>query len=271
MKVIRIFEDKSKFLRIYEPFFRKHEVSCSLIWGITKKFDQLDLMISAQRDQFFVLGVLAGKNLIIQANTLDEELYKALVSYMETIDYPGIVGSKESCLLYHKIYKNLTGKDMKITMNQRIYSCDQTHPVSLSIGKTRLALEEDLSILCEWAYGFSKEIGEDTDMEQARKSITKLIENKGLYVLEINNEIVSMTGRIRSLEYTESIGYVYTPRKHRGKGYASKLVQEVTQMVIDEGKTAVLYTDLSNPTSNHIYMDIGYKPYIDSMMMIKNE
>jgi hypothetical protein len=271
MKMISIFEDKSKFLERYEPYFRTNEVSCSLIWGITKKVKHLELMISAHRDRAFVLGVLAGKNLIIQANTIDEDLYKELVSYMEKIPYPGIVGSKESCLCYHKIYKKLTGKDMKITMNQRIYSCNQTHPVSLSIGKVRLASKDDFSVLSEWAYAFSKEIGEDTDMEQARKSVSNLIENKGLYVLELNNEIVSMTGRIRALKYTESIGYVYTPRKHRGKGYASKLVQAVTQMVIDEGKTAVLYTDLSNPTSNHIYIDIGYKPYIDSMMMNKNE
>jgi hypothetical protein len=239
------------------------------MWGITKKYDSLDLMVSVQNGQSFVLGVLAGKNLIIESNTLDENLFKELVRYMETMDYPGIVGSKESCLLYHKIYKNLTGKDMKISMDQRIYACDHTLPVFLSIGRVRLASKDDLSILSEWAYAFSKEIGEETDMEQARKSVGNLIENKGLYVLDIDNEIVSMTGRIRDLEHTESIGYVYTPSKLRGKGYASKLVQQVTQKLIDEGKTAVLYTDLSNPTSNHIYMAIGYKPYIDSLMMNK--
>jgi predicted GNAT family acetyltransferase len=34
-----------------------------------------------------------------------------------------------------------------------------------------------------------------------------------------------------------------------------------TQAAIDQGAAHVgLYTDLSNPTSNAIYQDIGYKP-----------
>ena len=267
--MIKIYKEKTEFLKKYEAYFRENEVTCSLMWGICKKFDHLDLMIESRNDHDFILGVRAGKNLILVANTLDESLFKALVNFMEEIDYPGLIGRKDHCLLYHKLYKRLTGKEMIVTMDQRIYTCHQTHPVSLSRGHVRLASHKDIEKLSQWAYDFSKEIGEDTDIDQAKNGVQYLIDHKNLYVLDIDNQIVSMTGRTRALYLTESIGYVYTPPGKRGNGYASKVVQIVTQDIINDGKTAVLYTDLSNPTSNHIYMDIGYKPHMDSIMMHK--
>jgi len=45
---------------------------------------------------------------------------------------------------------------------------------------------------------------------------------------------------------------------------ASALVAAVSQISLDSGKKfCILYTDLSNPTSNSIYQKIGYKPVCD--------
>jgi uncharacterized protein len=42
-------------------------------------------------------------------------------------------------------------------------------------------------------------------------------------------------------------------------------VASLSQRLLDEGRTfCFLYTDLSNPTSNRIYIDIGYEPVCDS-------
>ena len=60
------------------------------------------------------------------------------------------------------------------------------------------------------------------------------------------------------------VGPVYTPPEDRGHGWASALVAEGTQWLLDEGREWVcLYTDLSNPTSNRIYQAIGYEPVLD--------
>ncbi|MBA3875975.1 MAG: hypothetical protein C0498_03420 [Anaerolinea sp.] len=57
---------------------------------------------------------------------------------------------------------------------------------------------------------------------------------------------------------------VYTPPRHRGRGFASNLVAEVSQAQLDAGRRfVVLFTDLANPTSNAIYQEIGYQPVID--------
>ncbi|MFN8562638.1 MAG: GNAT family N-acetyltransferase [Anaerolineae bacterium] len=60
------------------------------------------------------------------------------------------------------------------------------------------------------------------------------------------------------------IGPVYTPPELRGRGYASGCVAGMSQILLDTGRQfCFLFTDLRNPTSNHIYQVIGYEPVCD--------
>jgi uncharacterized protein len=61
-----------------------------------------------------------------------------------------------------------------------------------------------------------------------------------------------------------TVNNVYTPPHQRKKGYASACVAALSQKQLDSGyKYCCLFTDLANPTSNQIYMDIGYQPVCD--------
>jgi predicted GNAT family acetyltransferase len=59
------------------------------------------------------------------------------------------------------------------------------------------------------------------------------------------------------------IGPVYTPPERRGRGYATACVELLSRRIEDGGHTAILYTQLSNPTSNAIYRRIGYEPVLE--------
>ena len=59
------------------------------------------------------------------------------------------------------------------------------------------------------------------------------------------------------------IGPVFTPRAHRGRGYASAGVAGVSKRLRDEGADVCLYTDQENPTSNKVYAAIGFEPLVD--------
>lgn len=57
---------------------------------------------------------------------------------------------------------------------------------------------------------------------------------------------------------------VYTPPEQRRRGYATACVAALSQWLLHSGhRYCFLYTDLSNPTSNHIYQTIGYEPVCD--------
>ena len=60
------------------------------------------------------------------------------------------------------------------------------------------------------------------------------------------------------------MAYVYTPQPLRRRGYASAVVAELSQRELDAGQSwCSLFTDADNPTSNHIYTEIGYEPRCD--------
>ena len=90
--------------------------------------------------------------------------------------------------------------------------------------------------------------------------------DSGFVLWEDEGEPVSATGFGSPTPNGSRIGPVYTPPERRGHGYASVLVAEVSQAQLDAGKRfCFLYTDLANPTSNKIYVDLGYERVCDSV------
>ena len=84
-----------------------------------------------------------------------------------------------------------------------------------------------------------------------------------LWVLP-DGAIVSLVGTTRPVSRVISIGPVYTPPELRGQGYASRSVAALSQRLLDSGwERCCLFTDLSNPTSNSIYQQVGYQPVRD--------
>jgi hypothetical protein len=62
------------------------------------------------------------------------------------------------------------------------------------------------------------------------------------------------------------LGYVFTPRDRRRRGYAGALTAALSQHLLDQGaRFCVLYTDLANPTSNALYPRVGYRPLCDEL------
>ena len=79
-----------------------------------------------------------------------------------------------------------------------------------------------------------------------------------------DGEVVSLTGVGSLTPNGVRIGPVYTPPEARNRGYASALVATASQEQLEAGRRfCFLFTDLANPTSNHIYQTIGYEPVRD--------
>ncbi len=84
-----------------------------------------------------------------------------------------------------------------------------------------------------------------------------------LWVLS-DGAIVSLLATTRPVSRVISIASVYTPPELRGHGYASRSVAALSQHLLDSGwQRCSLFTDLSNPTSNSIYQQVGYRPVRD--------
>ena len=77
-------------------------------------------------------------------------------------------------------------------------------------------------------------------------------------------ELVSLAKSGPTVAGMSRVGPVHTPRGHRGHGYAAAATAAATQAALDAGADeVVLFTDLTNPTSNRLYPRVGFVPVAD--------
>ncbi|MBZ9623802.1 GNAT family N-acetyltransferase [Clostridium sp. FP2] len=148
-------------------------------------------------------------------------------------------------------------------MNMRVYELVKVQHPQYSQGDFRIAKEEDLKIVSTWIYSIEKDEGSDITYEKAYDMAKNKINDGQLYLWE-DKVAVSMACISRPTINGIVVNMVYTPPELRGRGYASSCVASLSQYLLNIGyKFCSLFTDLSNPTSNSIYIKIGYKPICD--------
>jgi predicted GNAT family acetyltransferase len=131
----------------------------------------------------------------------------------------------------------------------------------------RYAAEADTPLLRDWFAAFVAETGVRDDPATLERSIRSRLASQppAMCLWEVDGESVSMAGNGGRESEAARIGPVYTPPEHRGHGYATSLVAELSRRLLHGGHPGcLLYTDLANPTSNAIYRRIGYLPVCDS-------
>ncbi len=127
-------------------------------------------------------------------------------------------------------------------------------------GALVLADFRDSAQLGDWGMAFAVDAGLGHP-ESAPAAIQHTIRNRRLYVWQRDGANVSMVGHNVMVAGTVRVGPVYTPRQLRGRGYAGAATAALSQLLLDRGaQRCMLYTDLANPVSNHIYAKLGYTP-----------
>ncbi len=139
-------------------------------------------------------------------------------------------------------------------------------------GVLLLAGIEHLAIIKNWVYLFCEEVDMAVSSEEAEVKAMELINQKKIFILEKEGRIVSMAAATRPTKNNITVNFVFTPMNERKKGFASNCVSSLSALLLAKGyQTTSLYTDLANPTSNKIYMEIGYEPVMDSIVIHFNK
>ena len=114
----------------------------------------------------------------------------------------------------------------------------------------------------------SEALGEEVTGEEAIERVDGHISRCSLHVWEDGGRAVSVAAAVAPTPHGIRINNVYTPPELRGRGYAGALVAALTEHVLDSGRQfAFLHTDLSNPTSNALYVRIGYRRVAELQML----
>lgn len=185
---------------------------------------------------------------------------------------PECVGPSETAAGFAQIWARRTGTDIVLKMAQRIYELREVViPVGVP-GAPRLPRPEELDLCADWTHRFALECTDTNDPAAARTSAERNIGAGQTLFWEHRGQPVSMAAAVRPTRHGVAIGGVYTPPEHRGRGYASACVADLSRRQLAAGRMfCCLYTDLANPTSNRIYQKIGYRQVADSSHYLLNQ
>ena len=260
-----------------EPILLRDEAKHNVILGVAKQLDQnpVDpqklLLCTVEDDEGNLLIFLRTHphNLLIAADCYREETISfAVKKFFEAgFLFPGVTGEKRLAELFAEEWKQATGIENYIGMQQGIYKLTKLKPITVSEGYLRQAVPEDQPLVAKWIKEFTEYTVESLSVEECQEKASEYIEQQSLYLWVVQNQPVSMVKSARATNNGIVVTLVYTPDIERGKGYASSSVYTFSKQLLENYSFCSLYTDLSNPTSNSIYQKIGYEWVCESIMI----
>lgn len=199
--------------------------------------------------------------LMISAPASERSIASVIADFQSTgCSLPGVLGPAGSADLFAQLWAQRTGDRTEISVELLCYKLSEVRPVPRSNGSVRLATLDDLELLVTWCRQFDI----DAHAHQREESLIRKVLQKGIaqgeFYVWVDGEPVSMARASGATPSGTRIGAVYTPSEHRGHGYASSIVADVSQIQLKQGKTfCFLFTDAANSTTNKIYQRIGYE------------
>jgi uncharacterized protein len=276
MGLIRLlkYEDPSLFKKDVKGFLEQDEVVNNLPLGVLQSAEKTPMLMAVvlkdEEIAWVMLQTQPSKIIFSKAASFSPEELQQIAEQMhhEFESIPGLIGDTKLIVELSGHLSKLRGVTAIVEMDQGLYKLEKVKGKIGSEGKLRALREQEHGLVKEWVYQFCKDVNLPIAMDEADAKAGELIKKGSLMGWEIDGEIVSMANTTRPTKRNINVNFVYTPIKHRKKGFASDCVAALSQMMLDQGyQTTSLYTDLSNPTSNKIYQEIGYEWVGDSVMM----
>lgn len=271
-------KDVATFLENTSRLLYRREAEYGLMLGLAEGFKA----VPSERPSVYPICLRSEDRFgVTRAAYFQTRSYNGIVTHLERgdaelfalhlaaagVEINGIVGPSASAETFAEEYTFAVGRSFTMGMAQKILKLEAVNAPRECSGRYRLAGINDVNLAAEWYHAFSQEVtpGETQDLEAYRAAMEQRIPVGGVHLWEVDGCLVSITHTSRPTRNGISVGMVYTPPSERGRGYASNLVAAVSQKMLDAGKQfCVLYTDATNPTSNKIYQEVGYKLLSDS-------
>ena len=273
---VKRFGDPAEFLDAAQPLLLSDEARHNLMLGIAGGlrdhpglYHEFRGWVVEARGAVVAAALQTPPYNVTLARPSADEAIAALVGALrsEAIDLPGVTGAVPEADAFGGRWTHGEELTVRARMRQRIYQLTKVRPVRGVPGMARPATHADRPLLVEWVRAFAEESFEDADPAAAIRQVDARLEHgTGGFALWEDGPPVSLVGWGGATPNGIRVAPVYTPPELRRRGYASALTAWVSAGHLAQGRRyCFLYTDLANPTSNRIYMNIGYEPVCDSV------
>jgi uncharacterized protein len=264
------FDSIDKFWDKTQAYLLQHEAENNVLLGIVHtllhnpaRYPDPPYLAMVESDGAVVgTAIRTPPHKLLLSKVSNLEVLTLVAQDLQQEPLPGVTGLVLEVETFLQEWQGLTGQSYRLLVEMRIHQLTALQPLIAANGHLRSITEMDRALLLEWLPAFDAEISLEI-MEDVERFVTNLLKNQNTYLWEDNAPVSLAAGRKFS-GTASRIGLVYTPPAYRRKGYATACVAALSQKLLDEGcKRCFLLTDLANPTSNHIYQEIGYVPVCD--------
>jgi predicted GNAT family acetyltransferase len=264
--------DADAFLARAGPFLAAHEAEHNLALGLLGRLRTEPRLYGF--DPTFIVVEDAGEVVGCLLRTPPHGVVLSRFATLEAVDavaesvreahtsLPGAVGPSAVASRFAEAWSRLTGADPHIVVRQGVHAAAAVRALPRAPGHMREAGPDDIPTVLAWLAAFAEEaLDEHVHVENAEATYRRReTDPDGAWLLWDDDGPVSLAAYGSPTPTGTRVGPVYTPPEHRGRGYATSLVAELTAERLAAGLAyCFLFTNLANPTSNAIYARIGYE------------
>ena len=264
---VRRLEDPAAFLEAASPLLLADEARHNLILGIAgtlrdhpAHYPEYGLWLAEDGGETVGAALRTPPHNLVVARPREDSVLEALAEAIDD-DPPGLVAAQPEAEVFAAAWAAKTGATPRTNRAQGVFSLDCVEPSAPVSGRMRDAVSEDRPLLLDWFRAFMEEaIGESPDAASTAHAVDHRLEaDSAGVVLWEDGPTVSLAAFGNPTPNGTRIGPVYTPPERRRHGYASALVAELSERLLETRRFCFLFTDLANPTANRIYEQIGYR------------
>ncbi|MFC9293490.1 GNAT family N-acetyltransferase [Streptomyces sp. NPDC057011] len=265
--------DLAAYLAAAAPAVRAQPVPNTLLLTVADRLERQGIHAYGEDDPLFgwwtgadgsvSAGLLCTPPFPLQLGALPEEAVRALGDALATepllAGLDGINARRPDAEALARAW----GRPTRVTEENRLYRlAGLVAPDPAPPGRARPATEADLPLLLEWIEAFHVEVRIPGGASET--ALRDRLSYGGILLWEHGGAPVSLASFTRPIGSAARVGPVYTPPALRGRGYAAGVTHAASEAAYAAGASEVLlFTDLANPTSNGIYLRLGYTPVED--------
>jgi uncharacterized protein len=264
---VRRLEDPAAFLEAASPLLLADEARHNLILGIAgtlrdhpAHYPEYGLWLAEDGGETVGAALRTPPHNLVVARPRENSVLDALAEAIDD-DPPGLVAAQPEAEVFAAAWAAQTGATSRTNRAQGVFSLDRVERPAPVSGRMRDAVSEDRPLLLDWFRAFMEEaIGESPGAASTEHVVDHRLEaDSAGVVLWEDGPTVSLAAFGNPTPNGNRIGPVYTPPEYRRRGYASALVAELSERLLEKKRFCFLFTDLANPTANRIYEQIGYR------------
>ncbi|MBA0127062.1 GNAT family N-acetyltransferase [Haloechinothrix sp. YIM 98757] len=182
------------------------------------------------------------------------------------VDPNGVSGPRDAADAVASSWTAVSGRPAELVMNMRLYRLTRLREPEVA-GRLEVADERSVPLLARYRAAFAAEATPHAPTEDARTIVGESIRSGNVHGIWRRDGVPRACAvASRPVSGMSRISAVYTPWSERGHGYGSAVTAGLARWCLDHGvDNVVLFTDMSNPTSNSIYRRIGFVAYGDAV------